>query len=240
MLIRRQKNKNMNQYVKVSLKFNIKNNGCKWIMKKLILLSTTCLLFSASVQAGLYKWVDDSGNVHFSDKMPVAASKKAHTKIEAHGIVKKEIDPLGVIKNAEGRKAALNQKEIERIQLDKIKEEKRKVLAEKQKRDDFLLTTYNNKKELKDYFENKIKMVKGNSNIFESHNVVLKKKIKKLLQKKKTSSHKKTIESIDKKIVRINDSISQYDKALEVNSEELVKLSKNFQVDMKRYTELTK
>lgn len=209
-------------------------------MKKLILLSTVCLLFSTSVQAGLYKWVDDSGKVHFSDKMPVAASKKAHTKIEAHGIVKKEIDPLSKIQKAEAKKDALNQEEIERVQLEKIKEDKRKVAAEKQKRDNFLLTTYNNKAELIDYFENKIEMVKGNSDIFESHNVVLKKKIKKLLLKKKNMKHKPTIKSIDSKIVRINNSIRQYDKALEVNSEELVKLSRNYQVDKKRYTELTK
>jgi len=209
-------------------------------MKKLILLSTACLLFSTSVQAGLYKWVDDTGKVHFSDKMPVAASKKAHTKIEAHGIVKKEIDPLSKIQKAEAKKAALNQDEIERTRLEKIKEDKRKVHAEKQKRDDYLLSTYNNKEELIDYYENKIKMAQGNFNIFKSHNVALKKKIKGLLLKKKRTKHKDTIKSIESKIVQINDSIKKYNKALKVNSEELVKLSKHYQVDKKRYTELTK
>ena len=27
-------------------------------------------LFSVSVSAGIYRWVDDEGNVHFSDKAP--------------------------------------------------------------------------------------------------------------------------------------------------------------------------
>ena len=218
----------------------IKIIGLKKIMKKLILLSTTCLLFMSTVQAGLYKWVDDSGKVHFSDKMPAAASRKVHTKIEGHGIIKKEIDPLSEIQNAEKKRAELNEEEIERLKQEKKKKEEQELLAEKQKRDDYLLTTYNNKEELINYFENKIKMVKGNSSMFKSHNEVLKKKITTLLKKKKTTKHKATLASIEKKIVRINDSIKQYNKALEDNSKELMKLTKNYQIDMKRYTELTK
>lgn len=209
-------------------------------MKKLILLSVSCLVLSASsVHAGLYKWVDDTGKVHFSDKMPAAASRKVHTKIEGHGIIQKKIDPLSEIQEAEHKKEKSSQQEVERLKLEKIKEDQRKIAAEKQKRDDFLLSTYDSKEELIHYFENKIKMVKGNSSIFESHNIVLKKKVMKLMKKKKSIKYKKNIESIEKKIVRINDSIDQYNKALEENAKELLKLSKNYQADMSRYTELT-
>lgn len=35
-----------------------------------ILLLTTLMIFSCSASAGLYKWVDDEGNVHYSQKRP--------------------------------------------------------------------------------------------------------------------------------------------------------------------------
>jgi len=35
-----------------------------------ILLFTAIMIFASSVSAGLYKWVDDEGNVHYSQKRP--------------------------------------------------------------------------------------------------------------------------------------------------------------------------
>ena len=35
-----------------------------------IILLTTLMIFSSSASAGLYKWVDDEGNVHYSQKRP--------------------------------------------------------------------------------------------------------------------------------------------------------------------------
>lgn len=37
-------------------------------MKALLLM--TMLIFTSSASAGLYKWVDDEGNVHYSQKRP--------------------------------------------------------------------------------------------------------------------------------------------------------------------------
>ena len=36
-----------------------------------ILLLTTMMIFASSAFAGLYKWVDDEGNVHYSQKRPI-------------------------------------------------------------------------------------------------------------------------------------------------------------------------
>lgn len=35
-----------------------------------ILLLTAMMIFASSASAGLYKWVDDEGNVHYSQKRP--------------------------------------------------------------------------------------------------------------------------------------------------------------------------
>ncbi len=36
-----------------------------------ILLLTAMIIFASSASAGLYKWVDDEGNVHYSQKRPL-------------------------------------------------------------------------------------------------------------------------------------------------------------------------
>ena len=36
-----------------------------------MLLLTTMMIFASSAFAGLYKWVDDEGNVHYSQKRPI-------------------------------------------------------------------------------------------------------------------------------------------------------------------------
>jgi ABC-type proline/glycine betaine transport system ATPase subunit len=45
-----------------------------------ILLLTTMMIFASSAFAGLYKWVDDEGNVHYSQKRPL---NKQFKKIKA-------------------------------------------------------------------------------------------------------------------------------------------------------------
>ncbi|MCK5386610.1 MAG: DUF4124 domain-containing protein [Gammaproteobacteria bacterium] len=37
-----------------------------------ILLLTAIIIFASSASAGLYKWVDDEGNVHYSQKRPAS------------------------------------------------------------------------------------------------------------------------------------------------------------------------
>jgi len=209
-------------------------------MKKAVLFSFAVAMLSMSAaHAGLYRWVDDSGKVHYSDKMPAKASQKAHTEIGGQGIIKKEVNPLADLEAKKEKKVELSKQQMEELRLSKIKKEKREKLDKLQKRDDHLLSTYDNKDELIHYFENKIKMLEGNSNILLSHNMSLKKKVLKLQKQTKVTKHKITLNTLSKKIIRIKNSIKQYDQALQENAEEIIKLSENYQSDKKRFTELT-
>ncbi len=203
-------------------------------MKKLLILGTSIIFFSASY-AGLYKWVDENGEVHFSDKVPVAVSQKAHQKIDKRGITRKTIDPQAVLKSKEREQ----QLEIESINKERIALKKQKILEKTQKRDQYLLSTYDNEKEISFYFESKIKLLKGNSSFLLAQNNVLTKKVEKLKSKANINKDKATKESLEKRIIDINQTIEQYDKALLDNDNELFKLSKTYKTDYKRYTELT-
>lgn len=202
-------------------------------MKRITVLSTL-LVLAVSAHAGLYRWVDEAGNVHFSDKVPVAASKKAHSKLNKDGIVKKTVDPESI--QSEKDHLALIEKEREKQEY--LRELERKAIAKVQRRNDYLLSTYENKEELIRSFESKIKMIEGNSKILTAQNKVLNKRIDKLKTHKPATEVK--AKSVENKIVNLNLTIKQYEKALLENEQQIEKLTHDYAADLKLYTELTK
>lgn len=203
-------------------------------MKRIVVLSSTLLLV-LTAQAGLYRWVDDAGNVHFSDKVPAAASKKGHAKLNKTGAVTKKVDPESIQKE----KDTLALAEKEQQQREEIRRIKQEALDVIQKRDDYLLSTYEDKEEIKKSFESKMKMIKGNTKILKAQNNILNKKIVKLEEKASNTTHDDTLKSIATKIVNIHKSIEQYQQALTENEKQIIKLSENYKTDLERFIELT-
>ena len=204
-------------------------------MKKLLVISIA-LVLASTAQAGLYRWVDDNGKVHFSDKVPAAASKKSHTKLNKLGAVTGQVDPELKQKRLDIKKAAKHERE-QKAEIYRLKAEAQAII---QREDDNLLATYENENELIRYFESRIKMVEGNSKILEAQNRVLVKKVTKLELKSTNAVEVKAIDSISKKIVNINKTLQQYKQALTENENQVASLTEEYQVDLARYKELTK
>lgn len=81
--------------------------------------------------AKMYKWVDEQGNVYYSDKIPPKAIQGSHSAISKGGVT---IEQTGAAKSAE---------EIERErQIKLMQEEAQKQLAEQQAKDKVLLNTF--------------------------------------------------------------------------------------------------
>jgi len=81
----------------------------------LILMLST--LFVANVQAGLYRWVDENGAVHYGDKVPAKYLKKEHDELNEQGTTVKTHDRA--MTSAE--KAEKKQEEAERKRLENEK-----------------------------------------------------------------------------------------------------------------------
>ena len=194
------------------------------------------LLFASSTAySGLYRWVDASGEVHFSDKVPTSASKKGHSELDSRGVTRKVVNPDEIKKAREEKELLIAAKE-EQQRLEQIQYQKHEKIK---KRDNYLLTTFEDENDLIHYFENKINLIIGNSKILKAQRNKLTKKVVKLEKKKSVTKHKATIKVLQTKIVDINATIKQYEKALQDNDKEMSKLSKNYQADLKRFIELT-
>ena len=206
-------------------------------MKKTSLVASVSLLLllSSFTHAGLYRWVDESGEVHFSDKVPVAASRKAVTQMNKNGIVQKTVDP-----EAEAlAKLEFEANAAERERLDELANIELEKIAVLKKRDDYLLSTYENKAEITKSFISKIKLMKGHAAILDAQTLILEKRLLVMEKQHFTVNDKARKNSLHNKIINITETISQYKKALMQNEEERMTLSKTYKVDLNRYIKLT-
>lgn len=99
-------------------------------IKSLALLLAVSLL-SQPAMAKLYKWVDENGNIHYTDKMPPKAAQQGHTRLNEQGM---EVETISGAKSAE---------EIAREQeLKRLREEQQQLLKEQEAKDAAMLKTF--------------------------------------------------------------------------------------------------
>ena len=116
---------------------------------KVILGISLCTAFTLPQAASLYKWVDDDGNVRYTDYPPI---RKGHETLNSHGVVIKSTAAPKTEKELAAEKKAndLAQKELEI--------EKKKIQAE-QAKDRVLLMTFSSEDELGLVKDNRIEVV---------------------------------------------------------------------------------
>ena len=104
--------------------------------RRLKWLVVTCALYAAlagvtASHAQLYKWVDESGRVQYSDSIPPASTDRARKELRSDGTVKRETERAATAE--EKRLAAL--KAVEDAKLKAVQEER-------DRKDKALLNTY--------------------------------------------------------------------------------------------------
>lgn len=102
-------------------------------MTKTKILGATLLLcaaFSATVEAKLYKWVDDKGETHYGEVIPPEFANKDKVQFDDKGRVIKDKLSEGESSNPEGKTT------------------EQKAAIEQRRKDKALLNTYSNEKEI--------------------------------------------------------------------------------------------
>lgn len=79
----------------------------------LVVLMMTAFI-AANGQAGLYRWVDENGNVHYGDKVPPRYLKQEHDELNEHGAtVKKHDRAMTAEERAEKKRQEAESKRLE-------------------------------------------------------------------------------------------------------------------------------
>ncbi|WP_223788594.1 DUF4124 domain-containing protein [Marinicella meishanensis] len=61
-------------------------------MKIIVIVAMTMLVTMPASAAKLYKWVDEDGKVHYSDKVPPDQIRNEHKELSEHGVVKETVE----------------------------------------------------------------------------------------------------------------------------------------------------
>ena len=192
----------------------------------LILLSTSTVVASAE----LYRWVDEDGNVHYSDQVPPTEAERPRVELNAYGQAVREVNTVKT------REQQLREQQ-ERLEALQREREREKQEAE----DRALLTTFASIDEIELLYANRLRDI-------DSYTETNRRKLEKtraLLQKtidKKTwylSRNLKVPQQISDNIKEYEQQIATYELLISRNLAKREKLEKNFARDKARFEMLT-
>ena len=118
-------------------------------------LTVFALIFApllAGAQERVFKWVDEDGQVHYGDSIPVEYSELPKEVLNEDGIV---------VDNLDGKKTE-EQKEAERLQSERMA-----ALAERRRADEALLATYLTVEEILMHRDRRVQLFQAQSRVTE-------------------------------------------------------------------------
>jgi hypothetical protein len=146
-------------------------------MKQIKFLLMGALLISLSAEsAKMYKWVDENGKVHYSDKVPPDQVKHARQELSAQGVVKEEIDraltPEERAARAEEIKRQKELAEQQRLEKERLEKERNQILR-----------SYSSADQIRRLKQERVNALMRNIQMAEENLVIQKKNEQDLLQR---------------------------------------------------------
>lgn len=193
-------------------------------------------VLSSSTQAGkLYKWVDEDGNVRYSDQIPPNQAKREHSQLNSQGVVvttqeaAKTEAQLAAEAKAKREKEA---REAEETRLKKIQQQK----------DQVLLMTFSSEEELElarkdriEVMESVIQLIRNSIESTEEKLAVLQNNA----DSNFLSQGKEVPGGLAQKIEHFTRKIETRTRQLEQKMADKAKINEKYELDLARYRQLT-
>ncbi len=198
----------------------------------------TLTSFSA-MSAKLYKWVDEEGNVHYTDIIPPEGIKNKHSRLSADGIA---LETTEKEKTKQERLRLKQQAEQKKAQLEK----ERKEAAEKKRRqeiqrayDQQLLSTYLTENDLISMRDRQIATIEGTITLTQSNlkklDIQLQKFLKDAEAAKPDSEFRK---KLTLKVLQTQEQIKEYTQFISNRRMEQNRIRTKFNSDLARLRQL--
>jgi hypothetical protein len=186
------------------------------------------VMFCANVEAKLYKWVDDNGTTHYGETIPPEYANKSSTQLDDKGFVEKRTEKL----TPEERKAKASD--------DVRKNAEQQAATETKRKDNALLSTFSNEKEIDLARDRSAQQVEAR---IDSYKTLLKSAQETLVAHHKeldnfNSQSKKIPVSLTEDIAEGEAKVAKLQKDLDQSEKELVNVKARFEADKLRYREL--
>ncbi|OQX14264.1 MAG: hypothetical protein BWK73_09935 [Thiothrix lacustris] len=202
-------------------------------MKRIALLPCfalfALLLWANGAQAGLYRWVDTAGMVHYSDVVPPSVEKQGHAQLNQQGMTV-EIVPGAP---SEAELTAGKRRET----LAKLRDA---LDNKQQEQDNYLLANYADTAELEAVFHGKLAVLAKNTQSIAERRELLETKLAAVRAQASKVETPEQAEKLNGYIQDAENTLAAYEHALQENQTEQDRLRQRYEKDRERLSKLLK
>ena len=201
-------------------------------MTSIKLTALILILASASADASLFRWVDENGKVHFSDKVPPSIAQKGHTSLNKNGVESEVVSSAEELKRQHEEHKQTKVAESEKTASMLAEEEQRK-------KDEMLLATYASRGDLIRSYTSKISLIDQSVEISTAREENLVRKLKRLNKQFKASKEEVSRMTLSSQIESTEITLNEYRKVIVINEADKEVLSKEYKETLLRFDKLS-
>jgi hypothetical protein len=193
------------------------------------LLAVAILLAAGTADAKMYRWVDDDGKVHYSDKVPPDDAKQARSELNSRGVEVERVE------------AAKTPEEIARqAELERLRAEQQRLIEKQEAEDRVLLATFRSEDDIIMARDGKITAVSVMISILRNNIKNAKARLAELqmVAAERERSGKKVPLTTLKQIEEKRSQISESYASILQREQEQEEIRKKFQYDLERFRTL--
>jgi hypothetical protein len=191
------------------------------------LLAMAALLAATPATAATYKWVDDKGVVHYSDKMPPEAVDKANVELNKQGIPVKRTEPAPTLEQRRAKAAD---------------EERQKQLARERevvdRRDRALMQSYTSEQEIDLARSRALATIDTQVQSAQAYSAQLVKRRAELDAKRKSFGDKAAPPAFEREMESIAEELGKQDTLISEKKREAIAVQARYDADKARWKEL--
>jgi len=184
-------------------------------------------LLSPAVRAATYKWVDDQGVVHYSDKMPPEAINKGSVELNKQGIPIKKNDPALTPEQRRAREA-----EDERAR------QEAKVREDIQRKDRALLQSFTTESEIDLSKKRALATIEGQVQSAQAYVVTLTKRKEETAGRVAALGDKPVPPSLEREVASVNEELEKQADLIATKRTEIVAVTARYDAAKQRWREL--
>jgi hypothetical protein len=197
-------------------------------LQALMLLAVAAALNATSaLGAGLYKWTDEQGVVHYSDQMPADAINKGSVVFDKQGRPRKKIEPALTPDQIKAKEAE-----------DERQRAAARVQEVKMRRDTALLHSYTSEEEIEFARTRALSAIESQLKSAEEYTTELSRRQHELQTQKLASAGKAFPRALDTELAGIDEELARQAKLLVQRKAELAAISLKYDDDKQRFREL--
>jgi hypothetical protein len=193
-----------------------------------LLVLAALILLPSAVHATTYKWVDDKGVVHYTDKLPPEAINKGSVELNKQGVTVKKNDPALTPE----QRRALEADEERGRQVTRIREER-------ERKDRALLQTYTTESEIDLAKSRALSTIEGQMQSSQAYSATLNKKKQEITARLAALGDKQPPPpTLNSELANVNDELAKQADLIATKQKEITVATARYDADKQRWREL--